>query len=88
MDITDLKPSYFSKNSLKFSTIQSFKGLEAPVILVLDVDCFEDEDAKLLNYTAFSRAIALLYIFYPEELEAEKNREMDENHVLLDLIKN
>jgi DNA helicase IV len=51
-----------------FSTIQSFKGLENTVIIVVDV---EDFTAEKLMYVALSRACAGLYVFESESAKKE-----------------
>ena len=59
-NIQDFSPKY-SGNKLSFSTIKSFKGLEKPVIILVDID--EDAIADLqLMYVALSRARTGLYI--------------------------
>ncbi len=71
MNITDLNPRYIVDNCVKFCTVHSFKGLEAPVVILLDVDDFAGDKARLLNYTAMSRAVSMLYIFYSADLKDE-----------------
>lgn len=63
-DATHLSPKLLVKDTVKFSTIHSFKGLEAKVILLIDVSDITSEKARLLIYTAISRATALLHVFY------------------------
>lgn len=70
-DISNLEPSTYVEKSIKFCTIHSFKGLEASVVIVLDVESFTDEQSRLLNYTAISRATCMLYIFYRYDLEEQ-----------------
>ena len=53
-----------------FSTIQSFKGLENTVVIVVDV---EDFAAEKLMYVALSRACAGLYVFESESAKEEYN---------------
>lgn len=53
---------------IKFSTIKKFKGLESKVIILCDVDKIDDEESKMLNYVAISRAKALLFVLYNEEI--------------------
>ncbi len=69
----------FEKDCISYYTIQSFKGLESKVILLLDVDGFQSEKDRRLNYVAMSRAKALLYVFYPEDKENERLRVITEN---------
>jgi len=86
-NITGLEPELVLEDSLKFCTIHSFKGLEAPVILLLDVDGFERDEARLLNYTALSRATSLLYVFYKRDLEDEWKNMAEQSADLLDLAR-
>ncbi|MBS3976643.1 MAG: NERD domain-containing protein [Syntrophomonadaceae bacterium] len=85
-DITNLKPELLLDNSIKFSTVQSFKGLEATVVCVLDVEGFKDNEDRLINYTAISRATSLLYIFYNRRLEVEMEDMIADSAGLLELI--
>jgi len=70
------------KNELRFSTISAFKGLESKVVFLLDVDAFSDNQRRLLNYVAISRACASLYVFYDASAEEERQQ------MLLDGYKN
>jgi hypothetical protein len=38
----------------------------------MDIDSFQDDKRRLLNYTAISRAKTLLYIFYSAQCEDER----------------
>ncbi|MCK9222819.1 MAG: NERD domain-containing protein [Limnochordia bacterium] len=67
-DITGIDFKLLVEDSVKFCTIHSFKGLEAPVVLLLDVEAFDDNYHRHLNYTAISRATSLLYVFYHRSL--------------------
>lgn len=60
------------KNEVRFSTISSYKGLEAKIVILIDVDRFSDEDTRLLNYVAASRACAMLYVIYDQKAEQER----------------
>ena len=53
---------------IKFSTIKKFKGLESKVVILCDVESINNEEVKMLNYVAVSRARALLYVLYREGL--------------------
>ncbi|MHB8307201.1 MAG: nuclease-related domain-containing DEAD/DEAH box helicase [Candidatus Desulforudaceae bacterium] len=70
-NVTNLNPTIVVADSLKFCTIHSFKGLEAPAVFLLDVDSFVDDQARLLNYIAISRATSLLYILHKKGLDRE-----------------
>ncbi len=87
-NVTRLNPKILLDDSLKFCTIQSFKGLEAPVVILLDVDRFKDLESRILNYTAMSRATSLLYIFYNSQAEDELNEMVSFSANLLQLIEN
>ncbi len=52
-----------------FSTIQSFKGLESKIVILVDIENYND--TKML-YVALSRARSKLYVF--ESLSAAKQR--------------
>ena len=76
---SDLKGIRFNQSSRRADedmyaayTIQSFKGLEADVVIMVDTDRFNDNSRRLLNYVAVSRARSLLYVFYPETAEKER----------------
>lgn len=58
-----------SNDSIIFSTIHSFKGLESKIVLLCDVDDIEGTNAKMLNYVAISRAKLLLYILCDEKVK-------------------
>lgn len=60
------------KNEVRFSTISAFKGLESKIVIMIDVDHFSDEDTRLLNYVAASRASAMLYVLYDCKAEQER----------------
>ena len=53
-------------HSLKFSTIHSFKGLESPVVIIVDIDQVESEEPQSLLYVAMSRARSLLILMISE----------------------
>lgn len=67
------------KNDVRFATVSSFKGLEAKVVILIDVDGFSNEKERLLNYVAISRASALLYILYDQRAENERQNMILEN---------
>jgi len=60
------------KNDVRFSTISAFKGLESKIVIMIDVDRFSNENTRLLNYVAASRACAMLYVLYDCEAEQER----------------
>jgi len=52
--------------SLKFSTVHSFKGLESPVVIIVDIDELDGVEPKSLLYVAMSRARSLLILMISE----------------------
>lgn len=56
--------------SIQVTNINNFKGLEAPVILILGYNIMED---KNILYTQISRANLLLYLFENNPIEIEKS---------------
>ena len=79
-DIGEIRLNEFNKldsdDFIRFYTVKAFKGLEARVILYIDIDGFEDDDERLLNYVAMSRARTLLEVFYRTDLEEERQKMM------------
>lgn len=84
VDITRRKDKYNSSDHLKFSTIQSFKGLEAKIVIVTDLDKFTSKYRRLLNYTAISRARVYLYIFYSKKAREEMLRMIEQGALLME----
>jgi hypothetical protein len=52
--------------SIRFSTIQAFKGMESPAIILTDIDKITGERAESLLYIGMSRARQKLIIFMNE----------------------
>lgn len=63
---------------IRFYTIQSFKGLEAKAVIMIDVDSFSDENKRLLNYVGMSRARTYLEFFYDNKLYQERQQRLIE----------
>jgi hypothetical protein len=53
-----------------YSTIASFKGLEADVVLLVDIDDLKDSRRLLAMYVGASRARAILHVFVNESQRA------------------
>ena len=79
-DIGEIRLNEFNKldsdEFIRFYTVKAFKGLEARVIVYIDIEGFEEDDERLLNYVAMSRARTLLEVFYKADLEEERQRMM------------
>jgi hypothetical protein len=63
---TDDLGSAPSNKAIRFSTVGSFKGLEADVVLLIDIDHLDDPDTLLSIYVGASRARAVLALFINE----------------------
>ncbi len=55
------------KGAIRFSTVASFKGLDADAVFLLDVDNLESQDALASVYVGTSRARVLLVVFVQEQ---------------------
>lgn len=62
-DIGDLPPDKWERDSLKYCTLYRFKGLESPVVILVDIREVEGAKAVVRNYTAMTRAQSLLFVF-------------------------
>jgi len=49
-------------------------GFESKVIILIDIDNFDTEQSRLLNYVAVSRARTMLYVLYSEEAESQRQK--------------
>ena len=67
------------KNEYRFCTINTFKGLEADIIMLIDIESFADEESRKQNYVAISRARTDLYIYYSEASADEKDDVVEKN---------
>lgn len=59
------------RNSIKYYTVQSFKGLDEDIIFYIDIDGFSDVNNRMLNYVGLSRAKSLLYAYYKESVKED-----------------
>lgn len=63
ISVNELGDDYDSKSLLpKFATIQGFKGLDAKIVILVDVDNILDRNWSRLMYIAGTRARTLLYV--------------------------
>lgn len=60
--------------SLKFSTIHSFKGLESPAVILVDIDEVDSDGPQSLLYVAMSRARSLLILVISADARASLQR--------------
>lgn len=65
-------------DSIHFSTVNAFKGLESDVVFLLDTDDLASPDALTSIYIGGSRARSLLSVFLSKGLEADYERSAKE----------
>jgi hypothetical protein len=71
MAVNDLTESRSPrKNSLDFSTVHGFKGLERRAVIAVDMVNLLDEESRLLHYCGLSRARGYLACFIPTSEKA------------------
>ena len=58
-------------DEIVFSTVSSFKGLEAEVVLLVDVDDLSSADGLVSVYVGASRARLALYVFISDQVRDE-----------------
>lgn len=56
--------------AVRFSSVHAFKGLEAPAVILTDIEGIDDEHAKALLYIGMSRARVRLHVFMNERLRS------------------
>lgn len=62
-------PYGVTKNRISYTTIQKFKGMEAPVIILTDFNSIDSSHQQSLFYIGLSRALHCLGIFLHEDLK-------------------
>lgn len=55
-------------NKVRFGTIHAFKGLEAPVVILAELDHLPSEERRRLHYVGASRAMSMLVILSDAEV--------------------
>ena len=61
------------KGKILFATVQAFKGLESPVIIMTDFDSVEHDSQKNLLYVGMTRARSALYILVSDKARKTMN---------------
>lgn len=56
---------------IRYSTIHSFKGLEAPVIIVTDLNKIRDTESMNLLYIAVTRSLSRLVLLFQDSVRAD-----------------
>ena len=82
-DVRELDFRLFREGSVKFSSIQNYKGMESTAVIVFGVRNFSDEYSRFLNYIAISRAKVLLYFFHDESSSIDLNKVLEKNIAVL-----
>ena len=65
-----------TKDTVAYSTIHAFKGLESPVVILVDIDRIEEDEAESLLYVAMSRARARLYMCVSSSCRVDYDRKI------------
>lgn len=63
--------------TIPFSSIHAFKGLEAPAVIITDIDSLNDEKSRALLYVGMSRARIRLYMLMHESCRSTYNSILD-----------
>lgn len=66
VDVQDPAPSRSRLPTIRYATVQAFKGLESPVVILCDVEQVGDGEPQSLLYVAMSRARSHLIMFVHE----------------------
>jgi len=54
---------------LSYTSIYKFKGLEAPVIILIDFDEIESEEAQKMMFTGATRATDSVHFLFHKKIE-------------------
>lgn len=63
--------------TIPFTSIHAFKGLEAPAVIITDIDILNDEKARALLYVGMSRARVRLFLLMHENCRKNYGRLLD-----------
>lgn len=63
--------------TIPFSSIHAFKGLEAPAVVITDIESLDDEKTRSLLYVGMSRARIRLFMLMSENCRASYDRILD-----------
>ena len=68
--------------TIPFASIHAFKGLEAPAVIITDIDSLNDERSRALLYVGMSRARIRLFMLMHESCRASYDRILDAGLVM------
>ncbi|BFH11895.1 NERD domain-containing protein/DEAD/DEAH box helicase [Paenibacillus melissococcoides] len=74
LDLTNLQGRKSSRESITFSTIQGFKGLENHYIILTGISRLNDDEFRSLLYVGMSRAKSGLYMMLDKRTESDYRR--------------
>lgn len=77
-DATDWRSGRKPDDGIIYATVHSYKGLESPVVLVVDVDDVALEESQALLYVAMSRARSSLALFISESARSNVDSKIRE----------
>lgn len=64
-------------HTIPFSSIHAFKGLEAPAVIITDINSLDDEKTRALLYVGMSRARIRLFLLMNESCRTSYDRILD-----------
>lgn len=71
--IRDVKDGH----TIPFTSIHAFKGLEAPAVIITDIEALDDERSRALLYVGMSRARVRLFLLMHERCRKSYDRLLD-----------
>ena len=77
-ELVSMRDNVILENAIEYSTIKSFKGLEADMVILVDASMPGEDPAFTIEdyYVAITRARSRLFIFSKEELEKSSSIEV------------
>jgi len=63
VDVTESDSKEPNNKALKFCTVQAFKGMESPIVFMIDIETSSIKDNQSLIYVGLSRARSSLHLF-------------------------
>lgn len=71
------------KGYVGISTIQAFKGLEAPIVIITDIDYLNTDETQSLLYIAITRSLLRAYILVNKSAESDYYSIMIKNALMI-----
>ena len=73
-DLTDREPKRSGTTPIAFSTIQAFKGMESPAIIVVGIDSVDSDWMRTTLYVGMSRAKSMLTLMIHQDARGDVER--------------